>query len=54
MSRHFTATIIITVFLTAAVAQYGTAPSNYYPDRYSGSTFTGVVAETADDKITLT
>lgn len=35
-------------------AQYGTAPSNYYPENYSGSTFTGTVAETAGDQVTLT
>jgi len=38
----------------AAVAQYGTAPNNYYPDKYNGSTFTGTVTETEADQITLT
>jgi hypothetical protein len=40
--------------VTTAAAQYGTAPSNYYPDAYNGSTFTGVVTGTKDDQITLT
>jgi hypothetical protein len=37
-----------------ALAQYGTAPNNYYPDAYNGSTFTGVVSEAKDDQMTLT
>lgn len=37
-----------------ATAQYGTAPNNYYPDKYNGSTFTGTVADAKDDQITLT
>ena len=34
--------------------QYGTALSNYYPENFNGSIFTGVVEETADNQITLT
>jgi len=37
-----------------ATSQYGTAPNNYYPDKYNGSTFTGTVAETKNDQIALT
>jgi len=37
-----------------ASAQYGTAPPAPYPIGYSGATFTGKVAETSDDTITLT
>jgi hypothetical protein len=37
----------------SAVAQYGTAPPNYYPENYSGSTFTGIVTDSKDDQITL-
>ena len=34
--------------------QYGTAPNNYYPNNYGGSTFTGTVTEAKDNQITLT
>ncbi len=36
-----------------ALAQHGTAPSNYYPQNYGGSTFTGIVTSTNSDQITL-
>ena len=36
-----------------ASAQYGTAPNNYYPGNYNGSTFKGVVTETKDNQLTL-
>lgn len=36
-----------------AAAQYGSAPNNYYPDKYNGSTFTGVLTEAKDDQIVL-
>ncbi len=36
-----------------AYSQYGTAPSNYYPPNYSGSTFTGEATDTKNDQITL-
>jgi hypothetical protein len=44
------------IFLSAslALAQYGTAPSGYYPPNYAGSTFTGVVVDATDDQITMT
>jgi hypothetical protein len=35
-------------------AQYGTAPNNYYPENYNGSTFKGAVTDTADNHVTLT
>ena len=41
-------------FAISANAQYGVARSNYYPTRYTGSTFTGSVTESTDDRITLT
>jgi len=43
------------LFLLVGVlsAQQGTAPNNYYPAGYSGSTFTGKVVQTTDDTITL-
>jgi hypothetical protein len=37
-----------------ASAQYGTAPSGYYPVNYGGSTFTGVVTDASDDQIIMT
>ena len=51
-----TGTIVLLILVYAAnvaIAQYGTAPNNYYPVNYNGSTFTGVVAETADDELVL-
>jgi len=39
---------------TTLFAQYGTAPSNYYPDKYNGSTFTGIVTAADNDLLTLT
>ncbi len=36
-----------------ALAQFGTAPTNYYPSKYTGSTFTGTVAEVNGEQITL-
>lgn len=42
------------LFASVATAQYGTAPNNVYPDKYNGSIFTGIVAQTKDDQITLT
>ncbi len=38
---------------SVGVAQHGTAPNNYYPAGYMGATFTGKVAQTTDDSITL-
>jgi hypothetical protein len=35
-------------------AQYGTAPPNYYPATYGGTTFTGTLTATEGDQITLT
>ena len=54
MLRHLTVVAIIAACTMAGAAQYGTAPNNYYPDKYNGSTFTGVVTETSEDRITLT
>ena len=36
-----------------AAAQYLTAPNNYYPQNYFGSTFTGKVVQATDASITL-
>src|SRR5579872_1111554 len=44
----------MTLLPIVAFAQYGTAPKNYYPYSYSGSIFTGVVTNTADNQVTLT
>ncbi len=54
MFTRVAAGIFSSLIATLALAQYGTAPNNYYPDNYNGSTFTGTVAETKDDQITLT
>lgn len=54
MLRNLTETMIVIALASAATAQYGTAPNNYYPDKYNGSTFSGVVTETTDDELTLT
>ena len=45
---------VILLCLGSAMAQYGNAPNNYYPDEYSGTTFTGVVEQTTNETITLT
>ena len=41
------------ILVCAAKAQYGRAPSGYYPLGYSGDIFTGTVIQTTDDTITL-
>jgi hypothetical protein len=46
--------LFVLLFGGAVSAQYGTAPNNYYPNSYNGSTFTGKVVRTTDDTITLT
>lgn len=47
--------LMVVIFLPIITyAQYGTAPNNYYPDNYNGATFTGVVADTKDNQVTLT
>jgi hypothetical protein len=53
MPSAFATIVCFTFFVTAGFAQYGTAPNNYYPDKYNGSTFTGTVTEAKDDQITL-
>ena len=40
--------------VSAMQAQYGSAPNNYYPDKYNGSTFTGAVTRAQGDEVTLT
>lgn len=54
LPRHRIGLVVIFLSASLAVAQYGTAPSGYYPPNYGGSTFTGVVVETTDDQITMT
>jgi hypothetical protein len=54
MTRTLIGVSLCAFFAVLAAGQYGTAPNNYYPDQYNGSTFTGVLTETKDDKITLT
>ncbi len=54
MDRYFTVATLFLALAPSLLAQYGTARSNYYPDKYNGSTFTGLVTETAGDQITLT
>jgi hypothetical protein len=44
----------LSVLPAATLAQYGSAPNNYYPDQYTGSTFTGTVTEVKDGQIKLT
>lgn len=46
--------VLLTCLSASALAQYGTAPNNYYPEEYNGSIFTGVVADTDNDLLTLT
>ena len=59
LSREFTLKQTLRILLAttalsmSAAAQHGTAPNNYYPDNYNGSTFTGAVTETRDDQIVL-
>jgi hypothetical protein len=54
MARNLAVLTLLIVLDVSTFAQYGTAPNNYYPDKYNGSTFTGVVTEVAGDEITLT
>jgi len=44
----------IFVLCTIALAQYGTAPPNYYPSNFNGSMFTGTVTDNRDNHLTLT
>jgi hypothetical protein len=54
-ARNFGTFLTIVIFLPVIVsAQYGTTPNNYYPASYNGSIFRGVVADTAENQITLT
>ncbi len=46
--------ISLSCFVGISAAQYGTAPSNYYPASYSGSIFTGKLTSTTDNTLTLT
>jgi hypothetical protein len=42
------------LLVSAAIsAQYGTAPSGYYPASFNGSTFKGAVAAISNDEVTL-
>ena len=51
----WTAIACISLLLAAALpAQYGTAPSGYYPPNYSGSTFAGTLTAANEDQITMT
>src|SRR5690349_12296586 len=51
--RHIHIGLFTLVFTSAANAQRGTAPNNYYPTWYSGATFSGQVIGATDDTITL-
>jgi hypothetical protein len=46
--------LVVSVCAGVSSAQYGTAPNNYYPEGYHGSTFTGTVIQNVDGTITLT
>jgi len=48
------ATVCLVLCASVVQAQYGSAPNNYYPDRYTGSTFTGTVTQAQGDEVTLT
>jgi hypothetical protein len=54
MLRTITWLLSASFLPAAALAQHGSAPNNYYPDKYNGATFTGTVTEVKDDQITLT
>jgi hypothetical protein len=54
MLRTISAIVWAGLLPGVALGQVGTAPNNYYPDKYNGSTFTGTVAEVSGDQITLT
>jgi hypothetical protein len=41
-------------FAISANSQYGIARNNYYPSKFTGSTFKGAVTESTEDHITLT
>jgi hypothetical protein len=53
MRRHIALAALL-LFPTIGAAQFGTAPSNYYPNNYGGSVFRGVVTENIDNQIVLT
>jgi hypothetical protein len=46
--------LVASVFARVVSAQYGSAPNNYYPVGYHGATFTGTIAQTNNETITLT
>jgi hypothetical protein len=52
--KQFATVLVLLCSALSASGQYGVAPRNYYPTKYSGgSTFTGTVTESKDDRITL-
>jgi hypothetical protein len=54
MLRPMSAILWATLLSGVALGQFGTAPNNYYPDKYTGSTFSGTVAEVNGEQITMT
>ena len=51
--RNLCALFCLLLLGTALAAQKGSAPNGYYPAGYGGSTFTGEVAQTTDNALTL-
>ena len=56
MKRTVLATVFLMTFCISVFGQHGSAPSGYYPQGYSGDTWTGEVVSTDDTtrEITLT
>jgi hypothetical protein len=46
--------VVTFAYVISVLAQYGTAPNNYYPYKYNGSTFKGIVTNNQNDQLTLT
>jgi hypothetical protein len=56
MRRFFHIFLLLFATCPAVSAQHGTAEDGYYPDHYSGDTWTGIVASVSDNtrEVTLT
>ena len=55
MHRTLMAAVLMAFFSPNMMfSQYGIATSNYYPLSYQGSTFSGTVADTSEETMTLT
>ena len=54
MPRTLLSVWIVISMVPPLFGQYGTAPNNYYPMKYTGSIFSGEVIEANSDQISMT